>query len=433
MTATSMCSLSPSPPSLLVCINRSSRAHAEITDRGRYGVNLLSVGQRSVALHCSRIGGDKHLRDDWLAADAPEGATPRLLGALAHLECEVATSFEVYSHTVFLGLIHRAWVNPVDAPPLLYHGGSYSQLESAASDRAAAAGDAGLTQGATPRAATSRRRAILAARLDARRMTWTSSLPITAGRPTGRAVVTGGAGFVGSHLVDRLVRDGWTVLVIDDLSTGRAHQLPDTARLERLDVAVDPSVRSSAPGVRTPSTTSPRRPASGSIRDPVRDLAVNVSGTHRVAAAARAAGAERLVFVSSGGAIYGETTRAATERTTPAPTSYYGIHKLAAEGHVALAGLPFAIARPSNIYGPRQTAGLEGAVVATLRRPGAGRHAADRRRRRPAETRSRPCPGRGRGLVRLGDPAAPAAPGTSRRGAPSRSKHWRRSWSAAPA
>ena len=62
MTATSMCSLSPSPPSLLVCINRSSRAHAEITDRGRYGVNLLSVEQRSVALHCSRVGGDKHLR-----------------------------------------------------------------------------------------------------------------------------------------------------------------------------------------------------------------------------------------------------------------------------------------------------------------------------------------------------------------------------------
>ena len=102
------------------------------------------------------------------------------------------------------------------------------------------------------------------------------------------------------------------------------------------------------------------------MRDPERDLAVNVTGTHRVAAAARAAGAERLVFVSSGGAIYGETTRAATERTIPAPTSYYGIHKLAAEGHVELAGLPYAIVRPSNIYGPRQTAGLEGAVVATF-------------------------------------------------------------------
>jgi flavin reductase len=132
MTATSMCSLSPSPPSLLVCVNRASRAHAEITERGRYGINLLSVGQRSVALHCSRVGMDKRLREDWLATDVPESATPRLLGSIAHLECGVGSSFEVYSHTVFLGLIRGAWLNPVDAPPLLYHGGSYSQLETAA-------------------------------------------------------------------------------------------------------------------------------------------------------------------------------------------------------------------------------------------------------------------------------------------------------------
>ncbi len=172
---------------------------------------------------------------------------------------------------------------------------------------------------------------------------------------------------MGSHLVDRLVRDGWTVLVIDDLSTGRADQLPNTVRVERLDVAVDPIgtvIGAWHPDVVYHLAAQASVPAS--IRDPERDLAVNVTGTHRVAAAARAAGARRLVFVSSGGAIYGETTRPATERTTPAPTSYYGIHKLAAEGHVALAGLPFAIVRPSNIYGPRQTAGLEGAVVATF-------------------------------------------------------------------
>lgn len=180
-------------------------------------------------------------------------------------------------------------------------------------------------------------------------------------------MVTGGAGFVGSHLVDRLIRDGWAVLVIDDLSTGRADHVPDGARLERLDIAVDPIaqvVDRWHPDVAYHLAAQASVPAS--IRDPERDLAVNVSGTHRVATAARAAGAKRLVFVSSGGAIYGETRRPATERTTPAPTSYYGIHKLAAEGHVALAGLPYAIARPSNIYGPRQTAGLEGAVVATF-------------------------------------------------------------------
>ena len=132
MTATSMCSLSASPPSLLVSIYRLPRAHTEISARGRFGVNLLSVGQRSVALHCSRSGTDKRLRDGWLATDVADDATPRLLGSLAHLECEVGTSFEAYSHSVFVGLIEDVWLNPVDAPPLLYHGGSYSQLESAA-------------------------------------------------------------------------------------------------------------------------------------------------------------------------------------------------------------------------------------------------------------------------------------------------------------
>lgn len=172
---------------------------------------------------------------------------------------------------------------------------------------------------------------------------------------------------MGRHLVDRLIRDGWAVLVLDDLSTGRTDYLPDTARLERLDIAIDPIdpvVDAWRPDVVYHLAAQSSVPAS--IRDPERDLAVNVSGTYRLAGAARAAGARRLVFVSSGGAIYGETTRAATERTTAAPTSYYGIHKLAAEGHVALAGLSYAIVRPSNIYGPGQTAGLEGAVVAAF-------------------------------------------------------------------
>ena len=132
MTATSMCSLSASPPSLLVSIGRASRAHAEITERGRYGVNLLSVGQRSVALHCSVPGMDKRLRDEWLAPDVPADATPRLRGSLAHLECVVDTSYEVFSHSLFVGLIQGVWLNPMDAPPLLYHGGVYSQLESVA-------------------------------------------------------------------------------------------------------------------------------------------------------------------------------------------------------------------------------------------------------------------------------------------------------------
>ena len=99
---------------------------------------------------------------------------------------------------------------------------------------------------------------------------------------------------------------------------------------------------------------------------PLRDLAVNVVGTHRVGVASKGADAGRFVFVSSGGAVYGNRSSPATERSLPAPASYYGTHKLAAEGHVALVGLPFAIARPSNVYGPRQVAGVEGAVVAAF-------------------------------------------------------------------
>ncbi len=186
-----------------------------------------------------------------------------------------------------------------------------------------------------------------------------------AGRP--HALVTGGAGFVGSHLVDRLLADGQQVLVVDDLSSGMPGNLASTARLEQLDVAADDLgevFRAWRPNV--VFHLAAQASVAISVREPLRDLAVNVIGTHRVGIAARQSGASRLVFVSSGGAIYGEGVQPATERTLPAPSSHYGIHKLAAEGHVALAGIPYAIARPSNIYGPRQVAGLEGAVVAAF-------------------------------------------------------------------
>jgi UDP-glucose 4-epimerase len=182
-----------------------------------------------------------------------------------------------------------------------------------------------------------------------------------------RSIVTGGAGFVGSHLVDRLTREGHEVLVVDDLSSGRAGNLPHDARLENVDIATDDlekvfhDWRSDLVFHLAAQASVPK-----SSESPLRDLEVNVIGTHRVAAAARSSGAGRLIFVSSGGAIYGETERPATERAQAAPSSYYGVHKLAAEWHVQLAGMPYAIARPSNIYGPRQVAGLEGAVVAAF-------------------------------------------------------------------
>jgi len=176
-----------------------------------------------------------------------------------------------------------------------------------------------------------------------------------------RAIVTGGAGFIGGHLADHLVAIGVEVLVIDDLSTGNEANIPADAAFEQLDLLdadLVPMFRKWRGA--TVYHLAAQASVARSSRDPIRDLALNTTVTHRVAAAARAASARRLMFVSSGGAVYGETTRATTERTPPHPTSYYGVHKLAAEGHVRLAGLPYAIARPSNVYGPRQTAGLEG-------------------------------------------------------------------------
>ena len=130
MTATSMCSLSATPPSLLVCISRETRAHAEISQRARFGVDLLSIAQKPIADYCSHAGTPKGLREAWLAPDAEPDATPRLRDSLAHLECAVDTSYVAYSHSVFVGLIRAVWLNPKETPPLMYHGGLYGQLES---------------------------------------------------------------------------------------------------------------------------------------------------------------------------------------------------------------------------------------------------------------------------------------------------------------
>ena len=149
MTATSMSSLSADPPSLLVCINRETRAHPVITKRGAFGIDMLSIGQRPIADHCSAAGRDKLLHASWLAeeeatmadsmaagtAGGPEAAataSPRLADSLAHLDCTMDRSFEAFSHTFLVGLIRSVWINPRDQPPLLYHGGVYTQMETPA-------------------------------------------------------------------------------------------------------------------------------------------------------------------------------------------------------------------------------------------------------------------------------------------------------------
>lgn len=182
------------------------------------------------------------------------------------------------------------------------------------------------------------------------------------------ALVTGGAGFIGSHLVDALVRAGIRTTVLDDLSGGAPVRLPPGVPLLRHDVA-DPTIADLVADVAAELVIHAAAQVSvaASMADPVRDRAVNLAGTEGVLEGARRGGARRFVFLSSGGAVYGDTDRVpADEHTPPAPVSPYGRHKLAAEDRVRVSGLPFGILRLSNVYGPRQRAGLEGGVVAVF-------------------------------------------------------------------
>jgi UDP-glucose 4-epimerase len=180
-----------------------------------------------------------------------------------------------------------------------------------------------------------------------------------------RGLVTGGAGFIGSHVVGRLVSEGWETTVLDDLSTGARGTVPVGVPIIELDVA-DAATASAIARLRPEVVVhcAAQVSVARSMEDPAEDWRVNVLGTQRVIDGARAAGA-RVVFLSSGGAIYGNTD-GADEDALPAPMSYYAVHKYVAERYLALSGVPYAIARLANAYGPGQRAGLEGGVVAIL-------------------------------------------------------------------
>lgn len=181
-----------------------------------------------------------------------------------------------------------------------------------------------------------------------------------------RVLVTGGAGFVGSHVVEQLARRGDEVVVVDDLSTGDATNLPPRVPLQRLDIADAEALDEAFLGERFDAVVHAAAEASvvRSVAEPERSERINVRGTANVTALARAVGARRFVFFSTGGAIYGETPTCATEDAPARPISPYGRHKLAAEGLVKASGLAHAVLRPGNVYGPRQRGDLEAGVIA---------------------------------------------------------------------
>jgi len=185
-----------------------------------------------------------------------------------------------------------------------------------------------------------------------------------------RAIVTGGAGFIGSHLVDRLVADGHSVCVLDDLSTGSATNVPSGARFERTDICDWPALRDVFTAFKPDAVfhAAAQTDVGRSIREPDYDARVNVLGGLNVLRAAHAAGARRVVYASSA-AVYGPPERLPVPETHPTrPISDYGSSKLAFEHYLnayqARGLIEYAALRFANVYGPRQRSDGEGGVVA---------------------------------------------------------------------
>jgi UDP-glucose 4-epimerase len=183
-----------------------------------------------------------------------------------------------------------------------------------------------------------------------------------------RAIVTGGAGFIGSHISDALLARGDEVHIVDDLSSGSRENVADGVALHELDIR-DESLGELAARLR-PGVVfhlAAQADVGTSVDQPAFDADVNVVGTIRVLEAARSVSA-RVVFASTGGAIYGECERPAREEDERRPLSPYGTSKLAGEEYLAtwnrLYGTTHVACRLANVYGPRQRPSLEGGVVA---------------------------------------------------------------------
>jgi len=183
-------------------------------------------------------------------------------------------------------------------------------------------------------------------------------------------LVTGGAGFIGSHVAAAYLRDGHRVVVVDNLATGSRERVPDGARF----VEDDLTTMNLAGLLREERISVVNHHAAqidlrASVRDPVWDARINVIGSLKVLEACREAGARRVVFSSTGGAIYGEPEGEKADESHPTnPVSPYGVAKLSVEKYLHFYrvehGFQTIVFRYANVYGPGQNGKGEAGVVA---------------------------------------------------------------------
>ena len=191
---------------------------------------------------------------------------------------------------------------------------------------------------------------------------------------THAVVVTGGAGFIGSHVAEAYLAAGYAVTVLDDLSSGRPEHVPEGAELVQADVRSPEARRLLGTGrFEILNHHAAQRDVRCSVADPVADASTNLLGLLNLLQGAQAGGVRRVVFASSGGTVYTEgATLPIHETASKLPVSPYGVAKLASEHYLAmyarLYGIEAVALRYSNVYGPRQTAHGEAGVVATFAR-----------------------------------------------------------------
>jgi UDP-glucose 4-epimerase len=187
---------------------------------------------------------------------------------------------------------------------------------------------------------------------------------------TKHVVVTGGAGFIGSNIADAYLARGWRVTIIDNLITGKSRNVDSRADFHELDIrdaAAADLIRALKPDVI--SHHAAQMDVRKSVDDPAADADVNVIGTLRILEAAVDAAVKRVIFASTGGAIYGDPVEVPQTETHPLnPLSPYGCAKLAVERYLnyyrVVRGLSSVALRYANVYGPRQNAHGEAGVVA---------------------------------------------------------------------